>query len=105
MRASLRAHRNGVHAGKVNQPEGKLVDNLQRAGNCRYRLQRVHIGKAGHARNFLVQPWIVLHSAAAKREETQIDCIILATEASVMPHGFRFCQTDQSDWLSAVKSA
>ena len=46
MRAGLRAHRDAVHAGELEQPEGELVDDLQRALHRLLRLQRVDVGEA-----------------------------------------------------------
>jgi hypothetical protein len=78
MRAGLGRHRDAVHPGQFDQPDGKLVDDAERSLHRLDRLHRVHIDEPGHARDLFVEPWIVLHRAAAEREEAQIDAVILA---------------------------
>ena len=63
MRTSLGAHRDGGHAGQRLQPGRKLVDHFERALNGGLGLERVNVGEARHARDFLIQPRIVFHRA------------------------------------------
>ena len=105
MRARLRAHRDAGHACELAQPIAQLIDNFQRALHRLLRGERVDIGKAGQPRDFFVEARIVLHCAAAEREKAQINAVILAAEAGVMPNGFRLCQADKTNWLLALETA
>ncbi len=102
---ALRAHRDAVHAGEVNQPAGEFVDHregpLHRVGG----LQRVDVGEARHPRDLLVEPGIMLHRARAEREEAEIDRIILAAEAGVVPHRLGLGQPGEADRLGAREAA
>ncbi len=88
MRARLGAHRNAVHAGQLDQPEGKFVDYFERAAHRIDRLERVNVGKAGHPRDLLVQARIVLHRARTEREEPEVDRVVLPAEPRVVAHAF-----------------
>ena len=105
VRARLGAHGDAVHAGEVDQPEGELVDYLERAAHGRDRLERMHVGEAGHARDFLVQPRIVLHRAAAEREEPEVDRVVLAAEAGVVADRLGLGQAGQADRPGAFHPA
>ena len=87
MGAGLRAHRHGGHAGQRLQPAGQLVHQLQRALHGGLGLHRVDVGKAGEARDLLVEARIVLHRARAEREEAEIDGIVFLTEAHIVAQG------------------
>ena len=56
----------------------QLVHDLERPAHRIDRLQRMHIGEARHPGDLLVEARIVLHRAAAEREEPEIDGIVLA---------------------------
>ena len=105
MRTRLGAHRDAVHAGQFDQPVGEFVDHLQRAADGAGRLQGVDIGKAGHPRDFLVEARIVLHRAAAEREQAKVDGVVLAAETSVVTHRLAFLQRGQADRVGAVEPA
>jgi hypothetical protein len=45
MRTGLGRHRDAVHAGQIDQPEGQFVDHLQRALHRFLRLQRMDVEK------------------------------------------------------------
>ena len=78
MRPRLGAHRDAVHAGELDQPMRQLVHDLERPAHGVDRLQRMHIGEARHPRDLFVEARIVLHRAAAEREEPEIDGVVLA---------------------------
>lgn len=105
MRARLGAHRHTGHAGQRLQPFAQFVNDGQCALDGSLRRQRVNIGKAGHPRHFFIQARIMLHGAGAKREQPQIDGVILTAEASVMAHRLRFRKTRQACWRSAFQPA
>ena len=97
MRARLRAHRNAVHAGEIDQPESQLVDDLQRALHRLLRLQRVDVGESRQARDLLVEARVVFHRARPEREETEVNRVILARQARVVTHGFGLAEAGQID--------
>ena len=90
VRARLGRHGNAVHTGQGNQPIGQFVDHGQGPLHGFTRLERVDILEALHPRHRLVEARVVLHRARAEREEAQIDAIVLAAEARVVAHCFRF---------------
>ena len=105
MRARLRAHRHGRHVGQHFQPGRQLVDQFQRALHRRLRLHRVDVAKARQARHLLVEPRIVLHRAAAQREETEIDGIIPLRQAHVVAHHLGLRKARQAGWHLARHAA
>src|SRR3546814_13949295 len=48
---------------------------------------------------------LVLHRAAAEREQPQVDCIILARQAGIVPHRFGFAEPRQADGGGAREDA
>jgi hypothetical protein len=68
VRPRLGAHGQAVHAGEVEQPEGELIDHLERALHRFPRLEGMDVGEAGQPRHFLVETRIVLHGARAEGE-------------------------------------
>ena len=105
MRASLGAHRDGVHAGEVEQPPGQLIDHLQRALDRFLRLERVDVGKAGQPRDLLVQARVVLHGAGAERKQTEVDRVILARKARVVANRFGLRQPRKPDRSRSLETA
>ena len=105
MRARLRAHRDTVHPGQLDEPESQFIGDFQRAPNRIDRLQRMDIRKTGHARDLLVKARIVLHRAGAERKQAEVDTVILSAEASVVTHGLRFGQTRETDRAFAREAA
>ena len=97
VRARFRRHGDAMHAGKFYQPNRQLVYHRQCALHGFNGLQRVDIGKALHARHFFIQPRVMLHGAAAQREEAQVYGVILTAEAGVMPHRFGFRQAGKAN--------
>ena len=61
------------------------------------RLQRVDVGEAGHPRDLLVEPRIVLHRARAEREQAEVDRVILAAEAGIVAHRLGLGEAGQAD--------
>src|SRR3546814_1028244 len=78
MRPRLGAHRDAVHAGEADQPEGEFVDHTERALHGIDGGERVDIGKARQPRDLLVEARVVLHRARAEREQPEVDRVILA---------------------------
>jgi hypothetical protein len=105
VRARFGAHRHPVHAGQVEQPEGERVDHLQRPLHRFLRLQRVDVGEAGQPRDLLVEARVVLHRAAAEREQAEVDRIILPRQPRVMAHRFRLGQAGKANVAIALKTA
>ena len=97
VRASLRRHGDGGHARQFHQPVRHRIDQLQRALHRVLRLQRVNVGEARQTGHLLIQARVVLHGARTQREQAHVDCVILAAEARVVAHGFRFGETRQAD--------
>ena len=96
MRTRLRAHRHEGHVGQCLQPGGQFVDQFQRALHGGLRLHRMDVTKARQARHLFVEARIVLHRAAAQREEAEVDGIIALRQAHVMAHHFRLRQARQA---------
>ncbi len=96
MRACLGAHRNAVHAGQRHQPMCEFVDHAERTLDRGHRLQGMQVGKAGHARDLLVQARIVLHRARAEREDAAVDRVVLARKARVVSDRLRLGQAGQA---------
>ena len=105
MGARLRAHGDGVHAGEIDEPVSEFIDDFERTAHRVDRLQRMHVGKARHARDLFVEPRIVLHRARAQRKKTEVDRVILPRQARVMTDGFRFGQARQADRLAPLETA
>ena len=97
MRAGLRRHRDGMHAGDFEQPAAELVDQLQRAGHGGGRLQRMDVGKAGQPRHLLVEARIVLHRARAERIDAHVDGVVLLAEPHVVAHRLRLGEAGKVD--------
>ena len=95
MRARLGAHRDAFHAGQRDQPVRQLVDDAERALDGVLRLERVDVGESRHPRDLLVEARIVLHRAAAEREQAQVDGVVLPAEPRVMAH--RLCLAEAGD--------
>ena len=95
MRAGLRAHRDAVHAGELEQPDGELVDHLQRALDRLLRLERVDVGEARQPRDLLVEARVVLHRARAEREQAEVDRVILPRQARVVAHRLGLAEARQ----------
>src|SRR3546814_2917460 len=72
MRPRLGAHRDAVHAGEADQPEGEFVDHTERALHGIDGGERVDIGKARQPRDLLVEARVVLHRARAEREQSEV---------------------------------
>lgn len=103
--AGFGAHRDTVHAGEVEQPEGKLVDHLERTLNGLLRLERMDVRKAWKTRDLFVQARIVLHGARAEREQAQVDGVILPGQAGVVANGFGLTETRKSDGARTFEAA
>src|SRR5206468_10558340 len=73
--------------------------------DCLLRLQRVNIGKARQTRDLLIEARVVLHRATAKREQPEVDRIILPRQARVVAHGFRLAEAGETDWAGALEAA
>src|SRR3546814_5758838 len=57
----------------------------------------MRIGKAGHPRDLLVEARVVLHRAAAEREEAEVDGVVLTAEARIVAHRFGLAKPRQAD--------
>ena len=97
MRARLRAHRHGGHAGQRRQPVHQVGDQRQRALHRLLRLQRMEIAEARQPRHLLVEAGIVLHRAGAQRIEPRIDRVVHPRQAHIMAHHFRLRESRQAD--------
>ena len=86
-----------MHAGQLDQPDGEFVDHAERTLHRVDRLERVDVGKTGQPRHLLVEARVVLHRATAKREEAEVDAVILTRQAGVMAHGLGFGKARQAD--------
>ena len=105
MRAGLGAHRHGGHAGELHQPLADQIDQREAALHGLDRLQWVDVGEAGQASHLLVQARIMLHRAAAEREQAEIDRVILAAEAGIMADDLRLGEAGQADRPAAFQPA
>src|SRR3546814_7380873 len=57
----------------------------------------MRIGKAGHPRDLLVEARVVLHRAAAEREEAEVDRIILPRQTRIMAHRLGLAEAGEAD--------
>src|SRR3546814_374509 len=105
MRPRLGAHRDAVHAGEADQPEGEFVDHTERALHGIDGGERVDIGKARQPRDLLVEARVVLHRARAEREQPEVDRVILAAEPRIMPHRLGLGEAGQADGGRAFQTA
>ena len=97
VRARLRRHRDRAHAGHLHQEAREPANEFQRALRRRDRLQRMHVGEAGQASDFFVQPGIMLHRAGAERVDPGVDRIIHARQPDVVADRLRLGQPRQAD--------
>ncbi len=105
VRAGGRRHCHGRHAGQRLEPVGELVDQFERALHGGDRLQRMEVGEARQARQFFVQPRIVLHGAGAEREQAGVDRIILLRQAGEVADHLGLRQAGQAEVAGAREPA
>ncbi len=104
MRARLGAHRDARHAGQGDQPVRQLIDHGERALDRILRLERMDVGKARHPGDFLVEPRIVLHRAAAEREQAKVDRVILPAEPRIMAHRLGLAEAGDAHRAAAFET-
>src|SRR3546814_11089454 len=61
------------------------------------RLERMDVGKAGHPRDLFAEARIMLHRAAAEREEAEVDGVVLTAEARIVAHRFGPAEPRQAE--------
>ncbi len=105
VRSGFRRERDRRHAGHFQKPARQFRDQVDRAGQCRKRLQRMNVADARQPRHCLVQARIVLHRAGPERKHAGVDAVILLREPHVMAHRFRLAQAGKADGRFALQPA
>ena len=102
--ARLGAHRDSRHAGQRLEPLADEMDQRECALRGLHRRERMEISEAGQPRHLLVEPRIVLHRAAAEREDAEVDRVVLTRQTRIMAHRLRLAEARQTDRAAPFQS-